>query len=330
MNFYKMSTKKFSSSFLKKEFKLSSKEIRELNNEIKKPWVKPGWDKPIGLWLLASAGVTLGMVLLGGYVRLNKAGLSMVKWDLSRFSVPKSEEAWEKEFTEYKEHPQYKNDFPDMTIEGFKTIYLMEHYHRLLGKYMGLSFIIPSVIFTVAGVFNSKMVLRAGLISALIGAQGLIGIWMVRSGLRHNLGQNPKKNDVKVSHYRLATHFTIGVSLYWLIMNSALFMLQKPTSLKTNFLFFESSAVIRKNLFLTMGLILSTFVFGSLMAGQNAGKIANTFPKMGDIWYPGKAHYDPKMSKFRNNVENSFLIHFNHRLLGTVTLTTILCKNINI
>jgi cytochrome c oxidase assembly protein subunit 15 len=282
----------------------------------------------VGLWLLASAGITIGMIVVGGYVRLNKAGLSMVRWEITRMTSPRTEEAWEKEFKDYQDHPQYKNDFPDLSLEGFKFIYLLEHYHRQLGKFLGVFFMVPALLFSFGRVLNKKMIQRALLITTVIGIQGCIGMWMVKSGLKENLGNDFKKNDVRVSHYRLAIHFSFGVTTYFLLLNSALLLLQKPQVLKTNFNFLLSNSVIRKNLMLSVHLVLFTAIFGSLLAGQDGGKIVNTYPKMGDIWYPSRDHYEKNLNFLRNNLENTFLVHFNHRVLGTVTLSTILCKNI--
>ncbi len=250
----------------------------------------------------------------------------MVRWDLARLAAPKSNEEWEKEFKEYKTHPQFKNDFPDLSMEGFKNIYLLEHYHRQLGKVLGLFVIIPSILLSLTKVLNKKMRTRCFLISSVIVAQGIIGMWMVRSGLKENLGEGHEKNNVRVSHYRLATHFTFAITTYSLLLNSGLFLLIKPQVLKTDLTFFMSNNIIRKNLMLTIHLVLITAVFGSLLAGQDAGKVVNTFPKMGDTWTPSAEHYKSGRGLIVN-FEDDFVIHFNHRVLATGTLLAILCKN---
>jgi cytochrome c oxidase assembly protein subunit 15 len=279
---------------------------------------------------LACAGITLGMITLGGYVRLNKAGLSMVKWDLTRLQSPKTDEEWNKEFAEYKEHPQYKKELTDLDLEGFKFIYLLEHYHRQLGKILGLSVIFPSLFFTITNIFNKKLVKRSFLISSLIGFQGVVGYWMVKSGLKENLGENPKMNEIRVSHYRLMIHFTLGITTFWILLNSGLFMLLKPQVLRANFEYLYSNNIIRRHLMITLHMIIFTAMFGSLLAGQNGGKIVNTFPKMGDVWFPTADHYDPKLNKITNNLENTFLVHFNHRVLATATLGTIIYQFVKV
>ncbi len=250
----------------------------------------------------------------------------MVRWDLSRIFAPKTPEEWEKEFSDYKEHPQFTKEMSDISMNGFKLIYLLEHYHRQLGKILGISVLVPSLIFSLTGIFKRKMNIRAFLISSLIVFQGTVGMWMVRSGLKENLGDNPKGNEIRVSHYRLMIHFTLGITTFWALVNSALILLMKPQVLRSNFEFFKSNTVIRKYMMISMHLVVFTAMFGSLLAGQNGGKIVNTFPKMGDIWFPTIQHYDDKLGMLRNNFENTFLVHFNHRLLATTTLSVILCK----
>lgn len=280
----------------------------------------------MGSWFLVTAGITLGMIVLGGYVRLNKAGLSMVKWDLPRIFSPKTDEEWHKEFEEYKEHPQYYKEMPDLTLEGFKNIYLLEHYHRQLGKILGLSVIIPSLLFSVTRVFNKKLIQRSFVIASLIAFQGAVGYWMVKSGLKENLGENPNMHEIRVSHYRLMIHFTLGITTFWVLLNSGLFLLLKPQILRMGPEFFYSNRVIRKYSMGILHYVIFTAMFGSLLAGQNGGKIVNTFPKMGDIWFPTKEHYDKNINWLRNNLENTFLVHFNHRVLATITLLVTLCK----
>lgn len=266
------------------------------------------------------------MIVIGGYVRLNKAGLSMVRWDLTRIYTPKTDKEWEKEFKEYKEHPQYKNDFPNLTMQGFKFIYLLEHYHRQLGKVLGLCIIVPTLLFSLTKILKKKLIKKTALICGVVVLQGTIGMWMVRSGLNENLGENYKEKKVRVAPHRLATHFSFGIMTYWLLLNSALFLLQRPRVLVYEPIFWNSNNVIRRNLLFSLHLILFTALYGSLLAGHDAGKIANTFPKMGDIWYPTKLHYYQNMSWLKNNINNQFLVHFNHRFLATVTLATVLCK----
>jgi len=273
------------------------------------------------------AGIVLGILSLGGYVRLNKAGLSMVKWDLIRLQAPTTQHEWQKEFEEYKNHPQYKNDFPNISLEDFQWIYNLEHWHRQLGKSLGLFFLIPFLIFIKKGFIKKKLILSSLAIFSIGGIQAGIGWWMVKSGLKENLGNEYKKKDVKVSPYRLAVHFSFGLLIFCLLFKKGLFLVTKPQILKSSILFAPSANNIRKNIVLSLHALWLTVAYGSFMAGMDAGKITNTFPKMGDIWFPNKEHFDPALITSRINynfTENPFIVHFTHRALATATLTSMI------
>jgi len=107
------------------------------------------------------SGIVLGILALGGYVRLNKAGLSMVKWEIHRINAPSTDEDWQKEFEIYKEHPQFKNDNKAMSLEEFKWIYNLEHWHRQLAKSLGFVFIIPFLIFCKRGMIKKKEIINS-------------------------------------------------------------------------------------------------------------------------------------------------------------------------
>lgn len=275
------------------------------------------------------SGIVLGILGMGGYVRLNKAGLSMVKWDLSRIKAPSTEEEWKNEFEIYKNHPQFKNDFPNMNLEEFKWIYKLEHWHRQIGKTLGLVFIVPFLFFANRGIIKKKLILSSLGIFSIGGLQALIGWWMVKSGLNENLGNEYKKKDVKVSPYRLAVHFSFGLLIFCLLFKKSLFLFTKSQVLKSSVLYAPSADNVRKTIVLSLHAIWITVIYGSFMAGLDAGKITNTFPKMGDVWYPTKKHFNTELSnkneKFDLNfTENPFIVHFNHRVLATLVLTGML------
>jgi cytochrome c oxidase assembly protein subunit 15 len=272
------------------------------------------------------AGVVMGMVALGGYVRLEKAGLSMVKWDLSRVKAPSSRQEWEYEFEEYKANcPQYSNDFPNMNLDEFIYIYKLEHYHRQLGKVLGLVFAVPFVTFLALGYLRKKIIITSLVACGLGGCQGLVGWWMVKSGLKDNLGDGYKKNNVRVSQYRLAFHFTMSVFIYSILLRTGLFLVSKPQILKAGFEYMQSNTIIRKKLLVSFHLAFATLIWGAFMAGTDSGKITNNFPKMGDIWYPGKEHFYMR-PVWRNFFENEFIIHFTHRALAITTFCVLFSK----
>ena len=198
------------------------------------------------------SGVVLGILALGGYVRLNKAGLSMVKWELSRINAPSTKEDWQKEFDIYKEHPQYKNDNTSMGLEEFKWIYNLEHWHRQLGKSLSVVFLIPFLIFCKRGMIKRREIFNSLGIFSIGGVQATVGWWMVKSGLNENLGSKYKTQDVKVSHYRLAVHFSFGLLIFCLLFKRGLFLLSKPQILKHSIMYAPSANNIRRNVVLLL------------------------------------------------------------------------------
>lgn len=307
------------------DFQFTKKEIRDLSNELKEPWVKIGKAKIVGGWLLLSALGVFGMISLGGYVRLNNAGLSMINWDLNKHFSPNTKEDWEKEFKLYQEHPQFKNDYPNMDLKEFKKIYLLEFYHRQLGKALGVVFTVPLFYFLTRGYIKRR--LGYNLFSCLcIGSlQGFLGWWMVKSGLNDNLGKDYKKKSVKVAPYRLAVHFTTAVLLFGVLFNTSLFLLRTHPALKRNIIEYSTIKAARHAFYGALFWNFLTLVSGSLMAGNHAGKITNTFPKMGDVWFPNSNHLinNNKIS-IKDFLENQFIVHFNHRTIATLNLSVVL------
>ena len=135
--------------------------VRQLVNE--------NWEKPVGLWLLTVSGAIFFMILLGGYTRLSKSGLSMVKWKPLGEQLPASEEQWQEEFEHYKKYPEYSVSNPDMDLEGFKRIFFVEWFHRQVGRSLGVLFAVPFASFLAAGALKKKMIQRLTLMLAFGG-----------------------------------------------------------------------------------------------------------------------------------------------------------------
>lgn len=179
-------------------------------------------DKVVASWLFIVAGLVFAMVVAGGLTRLTKSGLSMVHWKFTGEKRPQSEEEWEKEFDLYKQSPEYKLNNPDMTLQQFKFIYHMEYGHRSLGRVIGLVFAIPLVYFLARGrvKLSSPLAKRLGLLLGLGGTQGLIGWWMVKSGLN----EQTNTSYARVSPYRLATHLVSAFIIYCLLLATGMRM----------------------------------------------------------------------------------------------------------
>jgi heme a synthase len=278
-------------------------------------------NKVIGLWLAGCSVMVSGAVVLGGVTRLTESGLSMVDWKLIKDMVPpKNEQEWIEEFERYKQYPEYKylNKDREMTLNDFKFIFYMEWGHRMWGRATGVVFLLPAVYFLSKGYFNSAMKKRIGAFSLLLGFQGFLGWYMVKSGL-----EEPSKDTnaiPRVSQYRLAAHLGSAFLLYSGFLWTSLTHLlpDKPNQIKMDPKLVRSLNMRAHGL---MGIIFTTAVAGAFVAGLDAGLVYNSFPKMADRWIPEDLFaIEPA---WRNFFENPTMVQFQHRILGITTMTAI-------
>jgi len=205
-----------------------------------------------------------------------------------------------------------------MTLEEFKRIWWMEYLHRMWGRLIGAVFVIPATYFWYKGMLKRGMKMRVIVLGSLIGLQGLIGWYMVKSGLEDRFIE---PSDVpRVSQYRLAVHLGLALLLYTGFLYNALDHLIPAQKLTTNF----SGTIITNNalkalkrfkglIHSTKGLIFVTALSGAFVAGMDAGLIYNTFPKMADKWIPDDIlAISPVLKNF---TENPATIQFDHRIL---------------
>ena len=227
--------------------------------------------KPVLIWLITGAVLVAAMVVVGGITRLTNSGLSMVEWKLIMGSVPPLTEAeWQATFAKYQQFPEYKKINQHYTLSDFKAIFWWEYSHRLLGRIIGLVFIVPFIIFWLRGYFTKKWRWRLVLLFAMGGLQGFLGWFMVKSGLVDN---------PDVSHYRLAIHLLAAFLLFgyiiWLIMD----ILEPAKSL-------IRVKTYHKVLVVIFLLALLQITFGAFVAGLNAGLFYPTFPTMNGVFMP--------------------------------------------
>ncbi|KAM3731399.1 hypothetical protein ACB098_12G160900 [Castanea mollissima] len=273
--------------------------------------------KMVGIWLFGSSAWVFSMVLLGGVTRLTRSGLSMTDWKFTGSLPPLSEEEWLREFDKYKQSPEYKRINKGMSIEDFKFIYWMEYAHRMWGRALGVMFALPFSYFLRKGYITLGLGLRLSALFALGAGQGLIGWWMVKSGLEEPASEYAQP---RVSPYRLAAHLTSAFAIYCGLFWTALsVVMPEPPA--------ESVAWVRgaakvKRLALPVGILVAiTAVSGAFVAGNDAGHAYNTFPKMGDTWIPEDV-LDMK-PLIRNFFENTSTVQLDHRILATATLISI-------
>ncbi len=246
------------------------------------------------------------MVVLGGFTRLTGSGLSMVDWrPLMGVLPPLNDAEWQRVFAMYQESPEFRHVNAHMDVNDFKSIFWLEYLHRLLGRLIGVVFLIPFLFFVLKGYIRKREWPKYLLMFVLGGLQGLLGWYMVKSGL---------VDEPHVSQYRLTAHllaaFLIYAYMLWVAM-SLLFPARPGAA---------AHPWYRRTVGLAV-LTSVTIISGGFVAGLKAGKIYNTFPKMGDDWVPaGLLSLDPL---WRNFFDNAATAQFDHRWLATGTFVAI-------
>ncbi len=261
----------------------------------------------VRVWLWIVAAMILAMVVVGGATRLTESGLSITEWKpISGVIPPLSPEAWQAEFDKYKTIPQYAVVFPDMTVEGFKSIFYWEWGHRVLGRLIGLVVAVPLAWFWLTGALTRSLKFKLVGLLALGGLQGLIGWWMVKSGLSER---------TEVSQYRLALHLvtaslTLGLAVWYAAS------LSPPTPLDLG----RAGRRLRLCASLLVAGVFVQLGLGALVAGLRAGRIYNTWPLMGDYLVPPSHELFFATPLWRNLFENATTAQFDHRLTAYLLL----------
>jgi len=250
-------------------------------------------------WLF-SILILIGLiVIVGGLTRLTDSGLSITRWDVvSGIFPPLSEKAWDEAFNLYKKIPQFYLSNPDITISEFKIIYYWEYFHRILGRILGLLFIIPLLFFYYKKVFTREYNIKFLLLFLLILIQGFVGWYMVKSGLVEN---------TTVSHYRLAIHLNLALILF----SSTFWYLLNLTNTKNKIFFNFSKNSIYIKIFIL--LIFVQITFGAFTSGLDAGMVYQTWPLMNQNYFPDDIIFDNNIFNFFN--QPSF-VQFLHRNLA--------------
>jgi cytochrome c oxidase assembly protein subunit 15 len=248
------------------------------------------------------------MEIIGGVTRLTGSGLSITEWNLVMGAIPPlNHHDWQMAFEKYQQSPQFHQVNTGMGLEAFKSIFWWEYFHRLIGRLMGITFIIPFFYFLFAGILHKQLVYKLLLLLGLGGLQGFLGWYMVKSGLIDN---------PHVSHFRLAIHLTMAFITFGVAFWIALDLL-KPQSQSDKVPSRAVKAISR----ILLPVILIQVIYGAFVAGLHAGKIYNTFPKMGDEWFPfvkiAMIHI------WRNFLENIVCVQFVHRCIAWLLLTLI-------
>ena len=260
-------------------------------------------NKFISFWLLFSTFLVGLIIIIGGLTRLTDSGLSITKWNLfTGIFPPFSLESWEKSFSLYKKIPEYKLIYPSMTLYQFKVIYWWEYIHRLLGRVIGIFFIIPLIYLTFKKRLSKSNLFSFYLIFFLILFQGFIGWYMVKSGLI---------DRTDVSQYLLSLHLTFAIIIFCLLMwNFLKSVSQNYFNSKTKIPFFLP-------LFFLIVLILQISL-GAFVSGLDAGQIYQTWPLMGQNYFPNDSLVSDLFSL--KLFETPSLVQFLHRNVAYIMM----------
>ena len=259
-------------------------------------------QKQITTWLIVACLLIFLMVIIGGITRLTRSGLSIVEWHpLSGVIPPMTDSAWELEFKKYQQFPEYQKLNQGITLSQFKFIFFWEYIHRLIGRLLGLFFIIPFAYFFIKKKLDTPLMKKLLMMFVFGGLQGLYGWYMVKSGLVDN---------PYVSHYRLAGHLVLAFGLMAYILWTALDVNRERFTKGTNY----NKEHLRPVLRWIIALIMLQIIYGAFTAGLKAGYGWNTFPKMAGEWIPGGLL--PLSPWYLNLVEHNLTVQFIHRILG--------------
>ena len=252
------------------------------------------YNTAYNIWLISLIILLSLIVIIGGLTRLTDSGLSITKWELFRGILPPiTSKDWIDYFESYKKIPQYSLLNNSMSLDEFKYIFFWEYAHRLLARFIGLFFLIPFLFFIFMNVLTHNLTIQLSKVFILILLQGIIGWYMVTSGLVEN---------TSVSHYRLSIHllmaFSILSSLLWIFLNSFF---------KTEKKFFQlnyNNITLKILLFL----MFIQIIFGAFVSGLDAGKVYQTWPLMNQSYFPDDASLGNLF-----NLSQPSIVQFFHR-----------------
>lgn len=264
-------------------------------------------SKAVGWWLFGSAAAVYLMIVVGGITRLTQSGLSMVEWAPIMGALPPiGEAAWMDVFNKYKAYPEYIEINSGMSLPEFKSIFWWEYGHRVLGRVIGLIYLLPLLFFIAKGMIPKGWNLKLFFLFLLGGLQGLMGWYMVKSGL---------VDQPHVSQYRLTAHLSLAIVIFgcmlWFSMD---FLRGRVLHQRATKAYLWWTAI-------SCGVVFLMMVSGGFVAGTKAGFIINTFPTMNGQWIPdGLLAISPV---WRNYFENPVSVQFVHRFIAVIVFVVV-------
>ena len=260
----------------------------------------------VRVWLFSIAGLCFLVAVVGAITRLTESGLSMVEWRPLLQDIPPLNLAqWQAVFAKYQMSPQYVQVNHGMSLADFQGIFWWEWTHRLIAQLIGLAFAVPFLWFQIRRQLPRRLIPYLVGLFVLGGLQGLLGWAMVASGL---------VDRPSVSHYRLAAHLSMDLTIYSLTLWTAFFVARPRGTAQTPA---QNQPILQRHAALGLAALAITIVWGAFTAGLRAGLVYNTFPLMGGNFAPPDLlALHPWWSNF---VENDGAVQFTHRMLAMTT-----------
>lgn len=258
-------------------------------------------DRAVRRWLVASATCVVVALVIGGITRLTESGLSITEWrPVSGVVPPLTEADWSRAFASYLQIPEAQTVHRGITLDAFKTLYWWEWVHRILARLVGLVIAVPFFVLLMRGRIRPDLQLRLANLPILVAAQGVLGWYMVKSGL---------SGRTDVSPYRLVAHLAVALLIYLIATWTAMTLRRR------------AGRVDRVGMAVA-ALALVTILSGGFVAGLDAGHVYNEFPLMGAGLVPSE--YGAMGTWWRDWFENPVTAQFNHRVLAVTTLVVAL------
>ena len=266
------------------------------------------YNKKVVYWLFSGCTLIFIMVVVGGITRLTHSGLSMPDYKIISGTIPPiNAEQWQEAFELYKQYPEYKKLNSDITLQEFKGIFFWEWLHRVIGRLIGLVFIIPFIYFLITKQLNISTIKKTIILLILGGFQGFLGWYMVKSGLID-------KPDV--SHYRLAAHLTTAFITFaftlWVALD-LIYHIKKDINKK-----------FRNIIRVSLAILLLQIIYGAFVAGLDAGFIHNHWPMMSEGKFMHETVLIEKTPVYKNFIEGRSGVQFVHRILAIIVVVSVI------
>jgi cytochrome c oxidase assembly protein subunit 15 len=252
-------------------------------------------NRAVAIWLFVCAALVFAMVVVGGITRLTGSGLSITEWKPIMGALPPMNAAdWSEAFEKYRAIPQYREVNAGMSLAEFQGIFWWEWAHRLLGRLIGAAFALPFAVFLILRQVPRRLILRCGVLLVLGGLQGLIGWWMVSSGLSERVDVAPE---------RLTVHLGLALLIFMGLIWTGLEAWNGESHSRSPVGWSRGAAVL-------LGAVFFQCLLGGLVAGAKAGFVYTDWPLMNGAilapvdWSGGGLAF----------LHDQALVQFNHRI----------------